>query len=71
MVFYDSNSEGEDDPMVSGPVNHLKAKVDIAASHSGARGVLNAFLDSGCTHCLIGQATVWKLELHVRELKKP
>lgn len=31
MVLYNSESEGEDDPMVSGPVNHLEVKVSLQA----------------------------------------
>lgn len=31
MALYESDREGEDNPMVSGLVNYLEAKVDIAA----------------------------------------
>lgn len=54
-----------------GLVNLLAAKVDIMASCSGARGVVKALIDSGCTRCLISQVTVQKLGLQVRKLRKP
>lgn len=37
LAHYDSDSEGEDDPMVRVPVHHLEAKVDIAVLCSGTR----------------------------------
>lgn len=46
MALYYSNSEKEDDPMVSGSVNPLAAKVEIIASRSGAR-------DGKSTHRLV------------------
>lgn len=49
MTLYNSDREGEDDAMVSGPVNHFAAKVDIAAPHSEAKGMVKALIDSGCT----------------------
>lgn len=39
MALYESNCKGEVNPMVNGLVNHLEAKVDIAAPCSGVRGV--------------------------------
>lgn len=71
MTLYDSDSEGEDNPMVSGPVKPFAAKVDIVASRSGARGVVKALINSGCTRCLISQPTVRNLGLRVRKLKQP
>lgn len=38
MALYESDSEGEDNPMVNGLVNHLEANVDIAALRSGVGG---------------------------------
>lgn len=32
--------------------------------------VVKALIVLGCTHCLISQATVWSLGLHVRKLMK-
>lgn len=42
MILYDSEREREreDDPMVSGLVNHFEVRVDIMASRSGVRGWL-------------------------------
>lgn len=71
MMLYDSESEIEDDPMVSGPVDHLEVRVDIAASCSGVKGVVKALIDLGRTRCLISQAAVHRLGLHARKLKNP
>lgn len=70
MVLYNSEREGEDNLMVSGPVNHFEVKVSIKAPHSGTKGVVKAFIDSGSSHCLISQTMVQKLGLQVRKLKK-
>lgn len=53
LVFYESESEGQDDPMVSGAFALLTTQVEILVPHSGARQVFTALLDSGCTHCLV------------------
>lgn len=46
-VFYKSDSEGEDDPMVSSTIIHMTAKVEILVSSSGVGRILIALLDSG------------------------
>lgn len=71
MILYDRESEGKDVPMVSGPVNQLEVRVDTKASREGARGMVKALIDSGCSCYLISQAVVQRLGLHVRKLKKP
>lgn len=62
LVFYESNSEGEDDPMVSGTIIPMTARVEIQVPSSGVRGVFMALLDSRCTQCLISLRTVQKLQ---------
>lgn len=47
MTLYNSDSKGKDDPMVSGPVNPLAAKVDITASHLGVKGLVKALVRVG------------------------
>lgn len=57
--------------MVSAPVHHLEAKMDIAALCSGTRQGVKAVIDLGCSFCLISQLTVQRLGLHVRKFRKP
>lgn len=63
MTLYDSKSLGEDDPMVSGPVNHCEIRVGIKASRSGVSGVVKGLIGSGCFCLLISQATLQRLGL--------
>lgn len=48
MTLYESNSEGEDNPMVSEAINPLLAQVKIIMLHLGAKGVVKVIIDSGC-----------------------
>lgn len=47
LNFYESDSKGEDDPLVSGPVSPLATQVDIVEPHLGVRGVVKALIDLG------------------------
>lgn len=47
-VFYESDSKGEDDPIVCCTIIAVMAMVEILVSSSGVRGILSALLDSGC-----------------------
>lgn len=60
-MIYESNNEGEDDPMVS----------ETITPHLGVKGVIKALIGSGCTRCLVNQQTVQKLGLRVRKLGHP
>lgn len=70
-VFYESDSEGEDEPMVSGTILPMTATVVILMSSSGVRGTLTALLDSGCTRCLLSPQVVEKLGMRLRKLQRP
>lgn len=56
-----SNSEG--DPMVSGTIIPVKARVEITVASSGRKGLLAVLLDSGCS-----PGVVRKLGMRLREL---
>lgn len=68
LIFYKSDSEGEDNPMVSEPIKPLAIQMEIIASRSGAKTVVKALIDSGCTKCMASLQTVQKLGLWVRKL---
>lgn len=72
-VFYENDSEGEDDPMVSGTITPLTAQGEVVVpSQSGARGGgFMALLYLGCTQCLISLKTVDLLGLRLKRLKHP
>lgn len=66
LVFYENDSEGKDDLMVSGTIIPMTTQVEILVPSSGVMGILTALLDSGCTQCLIILQTMKKLGLRLR-----
>lgn len=71
LTFYESNSERENDLMVSGIINPFSAQVEVVVPHLGVKGVVKALIDSGCTRCLVSLQMVWKLGLRVKKLRQP
>lgn len=69
--MYESNSEGEDDPMASGLIIPMTARVKVTIISLGSKGTLIVLLDLGCTRCLVSPQVVEKLGLRLRKLKKP
>lgn len=69
LVFYESDSKREDDPMVNGIIIPMTIWVEIHVPSSGIMEVLTALLDSGCTRCLISLQTLEKLRLRLRKLR--
>lgn len=60
-MTYDSDDEGEDDPMVSEPICPFIVKSKITTPKTGAHKELEAIIDMGCTSFLINLPTVLKL----------
>lgn len=69
-TILESDSGGEDDPIVSGTIIPMTIRVEVTVASSGCKGLLTALLDSGCTRCLVSTGVVEKLEVQLRELKK-
>lgn len=73
--MYKSDSEGEDDPIVSGPIIpmtvRIKIRIKITVASSGSNGILMTLLDSGCTKFLISPQVVEKLGMRLRKLESP
>lgn len=63
LVFYESDSEGENNLMVNGAIAPFTAQVEIMVPHSETRGDFNTMIDSGCTRYLVSLQTVEKLGL--------
>lgn len=57
LNLYESEREGEDDPMVSETNSPLSAKVEVVVPSSGAKGVIKALIDSGCIRFLVSLQT--------------
>lgn len=53
MGPYNSNDDGEGDPMVNAPVPPFLIPVTITAPQLDQEGRYKALIDSGCTWCLI------------------
>lgn len=70
LVFYKSNSEGEDDPMLSSTIIPMMTRVEILVPTLGVRGALMSLLDLGCTQCLIRLQIVGKVGLRLRKLRQ-
>ncbi|XP_060539018.1 uncharacterized protein LOC132709560 [Pantherophis guttatus] len=68
---YDTEDEGEDDPMVSGPVHPFLFPIRLTAPKTGAQETFQALIDSGSTRCLINLPTVLKLGIRAKQLKQP
>lgn len=52
-VMYKSDSEGEDDLMVSGLIIPMTARVKVTVASLGSKGILMALLELGCTRYLV------------------
>lgn len=70
-VVYESESEGEDDLMVSGPIIPMTARVKVMMASLGSKEILLALLDSGCTRFLVSPQLIEKLGMRLRKLKNP
>lgn len=67
QFFYESNSKGEDDSMLNGPITPITARI----SSLGVKWVLTALLDLGCIRFLVSPQEVEKLGMRLRKLRKP
>lgn len=66
-----SDSDLEDDPLVSGPIELVTLPLELLIPSLGRRVKLRALLDSGCTRCLIIPTLVGKLGVHLKNLENP
>ncbi|KAK9395824.1 retrotransposon-derived protein PEG10 [Crotalus adamanteus] len=71
LPFFDSNDEGENDPMVSQQILPFSLPAKLVIPTSGAQIDLNVLIDSGCTRCIISLAFAMKMGIRAKQLSKP
>lgn len=67
----ENDTDSNDDPLVSGPINPVTVPIELIAQSSGHKGNLMAFLNSGCSRCLVNPALMEKLGVRLRSVNLP